>query len=66
MPEKERITNKKSLDVYTLKELSELLDMERQTIMKYIDKGELKASRVGNKYFFTRESVLELLKKYEV
>ena len=36
MEEKERLTAKKKLDVYTLEELSEQLDMDKQTLRSYI------------------------------
>ena len=61
MEEKERLTAKKKLDVYTLEELSEQLDMEKQTLRSYIKNGKLKASKIGNKYFVTGEDVIELM-----
>ena len=61
MEEKERLTAKKKLDVYTLEELSEQLDMEKQTLRSYIKNGKLKASKIGNKYFVTGKDVMELM-----
>lgn len=61
MEEKERLTAKKKLDVYTLEELSEQLDMEKQTLRSYIKNGKLKASKIGNKYFVTGEDVMEFM-----
>ena len=61
MEEKERLTAKKKLDVYTLEELSEQLDMEKQTLRSNIKNGKLKASKIGNKYFVTGEDVMELM-----
>ena len=61
MEEKERLTAKKKLDVYTLEELSEQLDMEKQTLRSYIKNGKLKASKIGNKYFVTGEDFMELM-----
>jgi excisionase family DNA binding protein len=61
MEEKERLTAKKKLDVYTLEELSEQLDMDKQTLRSYIKNGKLKASKIGNKYFVTGEDVMELM-----
>ena len=61
MEEKERLTAKKKLDVYTLEELSEQLDMEKQTLRSYIKNGKLKASKICNKYFVTGEDVMELM-----
>ena len=62
MEEKTRLTAKKKLDVYTLEELSEQLDMDKQTLRSYIKNGKLKASKIGNKYFVTGEDVMELMK----
>lgn len=61
MEEKIRLTAKKKLDVYTLEELSEQLDMDKQTLRSYIKNGKLKASKIGNKYFVTGEDVMELM-----
>lgn len=61
MEEKTRLTEKKKLDVYTLEELSEQLDMDKQTLRSYIKNGKLKASKIGNKYFVTGEDVMELM-----
>lgn len=61
MEEKERLTAKKKLDVYTLEELSEQLDMDKQTLRSYIKNGKLKASKIGNKYFVTGDDVMELM-----
>lgn len=61
MEEKERLTAKKKLDVYTLEELSEQLDMDKQTLRNYIKNGKLKASKIGNKYFVTGDDVMELM-----
>lgn len=59
--ELERLTAKKKLDVYTLDELSEQLDMEKQTLRNYIKGGKLKASKIGNKYFVTGDDVMEFM-----
>lgn len=61
MEEKIRLTAKKKLDVYTLEELSEQLDMDKQTLRSYIKSGKLKASKIGNKYFVTGADVMELM-----
>ena len=61
MEEKIRLTAKKKLDVYTLEELSEQLDMDKQTLRSYIKKRKLKASKIGNKYFVTGDDVMELM-----
>lgn len=61
MEEKIRLTAKKKLDVYTLEELSEQLDMDKQTLRSYIKNGKLKASKIGNKYFVTGTDVMELM-----
>lgn len=57
----ERLTAKKKLDIYTLEELSEQLGMDKQTLRNYIKNGRLTASKIGNKYFVTSESVMEFM-----
>lgn len=57
----ERLTAKKKIDIYTLEELSEQLDMDKQTLRNYIKNGRLTASKIGNKYFVTSESVMEFM-----
>lgn len=67
MPEEvKRITKEKSIDVYTMRELCELLDMERQTVMKQIKENGLVASKIGNKYYFTRKHIIEWLENNKV
>lgn len=57
----ERLTAKKKLDIYTLEELSEQLNMDKQTLRNYIKNGKLTASKIGNKYFVTSDSVMEFM-----
>lgn len=57
----ERLTSKKKLDIYTLEELSEQLNMDKQTLRNYIKNGKLTASKIGNKYFVTSDSVMEFM-----
>lgn len=57
----ERLTAKKKLDIYTLEELSEQLTMDKQTLRNYIKNGKLTASKIGNKYFVTSDSVMDFM-----
>lgn len=57
----ERLTAKKKLDIYTLEELSEQLAMDKQTLRNYIKNGKLTASKIGNKYFVTSDSVMDFM-----
>ena len=57
----ERLTAKKKLDIYTLEELSEQLAMVKQTLRNYIKNGKLTASKIGNKYFVTSDSVMDFM-----
>lgn len=56
-----RLTAKKKLDIYTLEELSEQLAMDKQTLRNYIKNGKLTASKIGNKYFVTSDSVMDFM-----
>lgn len=57
----ERLTAKKKLDIYTLEELSEQLAMDKQTLRNYIKNGKLTASKIGNKYFVTSDSIMDFM-----
>ena len=57
----ERLTAKKKLDIYTLEELSEQLAMDKQTLRNYIKNGKLTASKIGNKYFVTSDSLMDFM-----
>ncbi len=54
------------MKVYDLKEVSEMLKMNIQTLRRYIKEGKLKASKVGTHYMITEESLKEFLKAKEV
>ena len=47
--------------VYTLKEISEQLDVSVVTLRTYIDEGRLKAVRLGRKYRVTQEALQDFL-----
>lgn len=49
------------MKIYDLKEVSNLLKMNIQTLRKYIKEGKLKASKVGTHYIITEESIKEFL-----
>lgn len=44
-------------DFYNLQEIAELLNMNLQTIRKYVRAGELKASKIGKQYIITKENL---------
>lgn len=44
-------------DFYNLQEIAELLNMNLQTIRKYVRAGELKASKIGKQYIVTKENL---------
>ena len=43
--------------VYTVNDLVEILQFNRTAIIRYIKKGELKASYIGNQYRIKKESL---------
>lgn len=49
------------MKLYDLKEVSDLLKMNIQTLRKYIKEGKLKASKVGTHYMITEEGIKEFL-----
>jgi len=47
--------------VYSLLEVSELLDITYPTVRKYVKEGKIRSRRVGRKYLVTGESVRNFL-----
>lgn len=48
--------------VYTLDEVAELLKVTYRTVYKYIQDGELKATKIGKFWRVTEKDLKELLK----
>ena len=47
--------------VYSLIEVSELLNITYPTVRKYVNEGKLRSQRVGRKYLVTDESIRSFL-----
>lgn len=47
----------KDIEVYTLKEIEDLLQVTRRTIYNWIKGGKLKAFRIGKEWRVTREAL---------
>ena len=47
--------------VYSLIEVSKLLDITYPTVRKYVKEGRLRSQRVGRKYLVTGESIRSFL-----
>lgn len=47
----------KDIEVYTLKELEDLLQITRRTLYNWINGGKLKAFRVGKEWRVTKEEL---------
>ena len=47
----------KDIEVYTLKEIEELLQVTRRTIYNWIKGGKLKAFRIGKEWRVTKEAL---------
>ena len=47
------------LTLYDLKELSEKLDMNIQSLRDYVKTGKIKATKFGTKYYVTEEALKE-------
>lgn len=54
---------KKDIEVYTLKEVEDLLQVTRRTIYNWIKAGSLKAFKVGKQWRVTGEALREFLEK---
>lgn len=49
----------KDIEVYTLKEIEDLLRVTRRTLYNWIKSGKLKAFRVGKEWRITKEALEE-------
>lgn len=51
----------KDLEVYTLKEIEELLHVTRRSIYNWIKDGKLKAFKIGKEWRVTRQALEEFM-----
>lgn len=51
----------KDLEVYTLKEIEDLLHVTRRTLYNWIKGGKLRAFRIGKEWRVTRDALEEFL-----
>ncbi len=52
----------KDLEIYTLKEVEDLLQVTRRTLYNWIKDGQLKAFKVGRGWRITKEALEEFTK----
>jgi excisionase family DNA binding protein len=53
-------------EFYTLEQLSKELNINIQTLRKFIKEGKLTASKVGTRYIVSRDAIRQLLKETEI
>ena len=51
----------KDIEVYTLKEIEDLLHVTRRTLYNWIKGGKLKAFRIGKEWRVTREALEQFM-----
>lgn len=51
----------KDIDVYTLEELTNILQVTRRSLYNWIKDGKLKAFRVGRQWRVTKQSLKEFI-----
>lgn len=51
----------KDLEVYTLKEIEDLLHVTRRTLYNWIKGGKLKAFRIGKEWRVTKQALEEFM-----
>lgn len=54
--------NKGNIVVYTVADLSKLLNTTPQTVRKYINEGKIKGRKVGRQWLVDEEAVKEFLR----
>lgn len=52
--------------VYSMSEVEELINLESRAIGRRVQSGELKASKLGNKYVFFGQDILDFLKSQQL
>ena len=52
-------------EFYTLDQLSQELNFNVRILRDYVNKGKLKASKIGTRYIVTRDNIKEWLKENE-
>jgi excisionase family DNA binding protein len=53
------------MTLYTVLELSKLLDVTEVTLRRYINEGKLKAKKIGGAYHISEEALKEFVEKGE-
>lgn len=53
-------------EFYTLEQLGKELNINIQTLRKFIKEGKLTASKVGTRYIVSRDAIRQLLKETEI
>ena len=53
----------KDIEVYTLKEIEDLLHVTRRTLYNWINKGQLKAFRIGKEWRVTKDALEDFIEK---
>jgi excisionase family DNA binding protein len=53
------------LTLYSVEELSKILDIQETTIRKYLREGKLKGRKLARKWYVTEESLTEYFRETE-
>ena len=53
------------LQVYTMHDLEDFLKLNQRTIYNHLKSGSLKGIKIGNKWRFTRQQILDYFQKLE-
>lgn len=53
------------IDVLTPKQVARLMGVHYQTVLKWIDSGQLRARKLGERFFIRREWINEMLDSSE-
>jgi len=48
---------------YTLKDLEKILHVKERTLFRYLESNKLHGSKAGGKWLFTKDDILNFLKK---
>ena len=51
------------MEVYSTKEVAEMLKLNKRTVLREIHRGNLKAKKIGNKYRITEKALNKYMKE---
>lgn len=52
--------------LFNTKQVAEMLSIDSYTLRRWIDEGKITAYKIGHRWLFKKEDIMELLEKHKV